>query len=189
MGVKDLMRYYQKVVAIVAANKSVLLLAPAFFTLTSIVPGRANFSGKWKLNESKSARGHSLCVWGLGDHMRSNTMKIAAQPNFLTIYVITSSPDGMILDTTQEKLTFDGKEREGIISYRNKKSTVKWSPDRQTMTVTSIITLNGGGVKMEFNVTEVWNLINNGKSISLQADIKSASGSGDTMKLIFDKAR
>jgi len=183
MGIKDLRSYYQKLVATFTANKPVLLLTAAFFTLTSMFPGRANFSGKWILNESKSARGHSLCTWGLEDHMRSNTMKVATQSKFLTIYVASSST----LVTTQEKLTFDGKERENTISDRVKKSTVKWSADRQTMTVNSIVTLGAGSQKIEFKVTEVWKLINDGKSISLQANIKSIYGE-DAMNLVFDKA-
>ena len=45
---------YQKFVTIFAGKMSVLLLTAGFFTLTSMVPDRANFSGEWKLNESKS---------------------------------------------------------------------------------------------------------------------------------------
>ena len=169
-----------------ATIKLGLLLTAVFFTLTSMVPGRANFSGRWKLNEFKSDRGHSTCTWGLGDHMRSTTMKVVAQTNFLTIYVVDLSA-GVSQITTQEKLTFDGKEREDTICGRPKKSTVMWSPDRQTMTVNCILTCGADSQKVEYKVTEVWKLINDGKSISLQANIKSTYGE-DVMNLVFDKA-
>ena len=48
------MSYYQKIVTIFAGKKPVLLLTAGFFTLTSMAQDRANFSGEWKLNESKS---------------------------------------------------------------------------------------------------------------------------------------
>ncbi|MGC4035511.1 MAG: hypothetical protein QM764_06080 [Chitinophagaceae bacterium] len=187
MGNNSLESYYQKVVAIIADVKSVLLLTAAFFTLTSMFPGHVNFSGTWKLNESKSTRGHSLCTWGLGDHMRADAMKIVAQAKFLTIYITGGpSPNGT-RPATQERLVFDGKEREDTISYRIKKSSVKWSPDGQTMTVNSVVWGYGSSGQTEFKVTEVWRLVNNGKSISLHADIKSSYGE-DTMNLIFNKA-
>ena len=97
---------------IFAGKKSVLLLTAGFFTLTSMAQDRANFSGEWKLNESKSelVGQFPLCIFG-GDRMRSKTMKIAGQADFLTVDVASSSPDGALV-TRQEKLTFDGKESE-----------------------------------------------------------------------------
>src|ERR1051326_8519646 len=132
------MDYYQKLVATFATNKSVLLLGVAFFTLTSMAPHRANFSGNWKLNESKSIRGNSLCIYDQGDRMRSNTMKIAEHADFLTIDIVSSSPEGAPV-TRREKLTFDGKEAEVTLFRRGKKFTVNWSDDGQTMTVNSLV--------------------------------------------------
>ena len=69
----------------------ILIIAPLFFgcggpvtaenknaTASSVSPGQVNFSGEWKLNESKSKIGGKfpLCIFG-GDRMRSKTMKIA----------------------------------------------------------------------------------------------------------------
>ncbi|HTF27998.1 MAG TPA: hypothetical protein VK625_04090 [Flavitalea sp.] len=156
---------------------------------------RANFSGEWKSKESISMGGNIVCVYQEDDRMRSKTMKIAEEADFLTIEVPNPSPD-TALATSQEKLAFDGKASE--IDHgqgRGKKFTVKWSADGQTMTVNSIVHL---GLATPFNidvqkqefwyVTEVWKLSNDGKSISVQANAKSTTWGGErSWKTVFDK--
>jgi hypothetical protein len=177
---------YQKFVKIFAGKMSVLFLTAGFFTLTSMGPDRANFSGEWKLNESKSELGQfPLCIFG-GDRMRSKTMKIAAQADFLTVEVVRSFPDGALV-TRQEKLTFDGKESEATyVGTPREKSAARWSDDGQTMTVNSVRSFDANGETADFKVTEVWKLINGGNSISILVNSRSISGE-DTMKLVYDK--
>ena len=157
---------------------------------------RANFSGEWKSKESIGMGGNIVCSFDEGDRMLSKTMKIAEQADFLTIEIPNPSP-GAALGTSQEKLTFDGKESQ--INYgreRGKKFTVKLSADRQTMTVNSIVHLmvptpyNVNVQKQAlFYVTEVWKLSNDGKSISVQANAKSNLFGGErSWKTVFDKA-
>jgi hypothetical protein len=157
---------------------------------------RANFSGEWKSKESISMGGNIVCIYDEGDRMLSKTMKIAEQADFLTIEIPKPSP-GAALATSQEKLVFDGKERE--INYggeRGKKFTVKLSADRQAMTVNSIVHLmvptpsNINILKqMVVYVTEVWKLSNDGKSISVQANATSTLGVIErSWKTVFDKA-
>jgi hypothetical protein len=141
---------------------------------------RANFSGEWKAKESISMGGNIVCVYADSDRMRYNTMKIAQQADCLTIEVPNQSPEAA-QPTNREKLVFNGKARE--IDYgwaRGKNFTVKLSADGQTMTVNSIVHLmvrDPGPInakKQEFvNVTEVWKLSNDGKSITVQTNAKS----------------
>ena len=158
---------------------------------------RANFYGEWKSKESISMGGNIVCSYNSGDRMLANTMKIAEQTNFLTILVSSSFP-GTAPVTSQEKLTFDGKESE--INHgggRGKKFTVKMSADRQTMTVNSIVHLmvatpyHVNVQKQAFvYVTEVWKLSNDGKSISVQANAKSNLFGGErerSWNTVFDK--
>jgi hypothetical protein len=156
---------------------------------------RANFSGEWKSKESISMGGNIVCSYNSGDRMLANTMKIAEQTNFLTIQV-SSSFLGTAPVTSQEQLTFDGKESE--INHgggRGKKFTVKMSADGQTMTVNSIVHLmvatpyHVNVQKQAFvYVTEVWKLSNDGKSISVQANAKSNLFNGErSWETIFDK--
>ena len=127
--------------------------------------------------------------------MLANTMKIEEQTNFLTILVSSSFP-GTAPVTSQEKLTFDGKESE--INHgggRGKKFTVKMSDDGQTMTVNSIVHLmvatpyHVNVQKQAFvYVTEVWKLSNDGKSISVQANAKSNLFNDErSWETVFDK--
>ncbi|MEO6000525.1 MAG: hypothetical protein ABIN89_27020 [Chitinophagaceae bacterium] len=173
-----------------ACKKTVLLLTAGFFTLTSMAQDRGKFSGEWKLNESKSdsVQQFPLCIFGGGDRMRSRTMKIAGHADFLTVDVASESADGALV-TRQEKLTFDGKESEATFVGRpREKSSAKWSDDGQ-MTVTSVRSFDTNGEKADFKVTEVWKLINEGKSISVQVNSTTMSGGEHTMKLVYDKQR
>jgi hypothetical protein len=157
--------------------------------LTNMAANRANFSGEWKSKESISMGGNIVCVYDEGDRMRSRTMKIAEQADFLTIEIPNPSP-GAALATSQEKLAFEGKESQ--INHgreRGKKFTVKWSADGQTMTVNSMVHLMIAQKQEFFYVTEVWKLSTDGKSISIQAHAKSTSwGEERSWKTVFDKA-
>ncbi len=155
----------------------------------------ANFSGEWKSKESISMGGNIVCCYNSGDRMLAKTMKIAEQPNFLTIEVSSSFP-GTTPVTSQEKLTFDGNASE--INHgqgRGKKSTVKLSADGHTMTVNSIVHLMVAAPyhvdvqkQLIVYVTEVWKLSNDGKSISVQANAKSNSfGPERSWKTVFDR--
>jgi len=151
---------------------------------------RADFSGEWKSKESISMGGNIVCLYNSGDRMLAKTMKIAEQVNFLTIEVSSSFP-GAATVTSQEKLAFDGKTSE--IDYapgRGKKFTVKLSADGQTMTINSIVHLMIAQKQEFVNLTEVWKLSNDGKSISVQANAKSTSFGGErSWKTTFDRAR
>ncbi len=174
-----------------AGKKTALLLTAGFFTLTSMAQDRGKFSGEWKLNESKSdsVQQFPLCIFGGGDRMRSRTMKIAGHADFLTVDVASESTDGALV-TRQEKLTFDGKESEATFVGRpREKSSARWSNDGQTMTVTSVRSFDTNGEKADFKVTEVWKLINDGKSISVQVNSTTIAGRENTMKLVYDKQR
>ena len=154
-----------------------------------------NFSGEWKSKESISMGGNIVCLYDEGDRMRSKTMKIAEQADFLTIEVPNPSP-GAALATSQEKLAFDGKESQISDGQgRGKKFTVKLSADGQTMTVNSIVHLmtatpfNVSVQKQAFvYVTEVWKLSNDGQSIIVQANAKSTIlGDDRSWTTVFDK--
>jgi len=150
---------------------------------------RADFSGEWKSKESISMGGNIVCTYDEGDRMLSKTMKITAQADFITIEVPNPSP-GAAPVTSQEKLAFDGKASE--INHgrgRGKKFTVKLSADGQTMTVNSIVHLVIDQKQVFVNVTEVWKLSNDGKSISVQTNAKSSIfDSGRSWKTVFEKA-
>ena len=156
---------------------------------------RGNFSGEWKSKESIAMGGNIVCCYYSGDRMLAKTMKIEQQVNFLAIEVSSSFP-GTTPVTSQEKLALDGKERQiNNGQERGKKFTVKLSADGQTITINSIVYFM---VATPYHVnvlkqavvyvTEVWQLSNDGKSISVQANAKSNLFSeGRSWKTVFDK--
>jgi len=176
----------------------ILLTGVIYFALQAYQKNgahHADFSGEWKSKESISMGGNIVCTYVEGDRMLSKTMKIAQDSDFLTIETPNRSP-GAAPGTSQEKLTFDGKESQ--INHgleRGKKFTANLSDDRQTMTVNSIVNLM---VATPFNinvqkqavvyVTEVWKLSNDGKSISIQTNAKSnLVGADRSWKTVFEK--
>lgn len=120
--------------------------------------------------------------------MRSKTMKIVGYADFLTVDVASSTSDGE-LGIRQEKLIFDDKESAAtFVGTPREKSTARWSDNGQTMTINSIRSFDTNGETPDFKVTEVWKLINDGKSISIQVNSSSISGD-NTMTLVYDKQR
>ncbi len=157
---------------------------------TSALADHPNFSGDWKLNESNSELGEQfpLCIFGGGDRMRSKIMKISVNAYFLTVDVASSSSDGELV-MRQEKVTFGDMETAAtFVGIPRVQSAARWSDDGQTMTISSARFLKDDGEKIDFKVTEVWKLINEGKSISVRVHSSSTYGER-TMKLVYDRQR
>ena len=126
-------------------------LIPALFLLSfTKMPDRANFSGDWKLNESKSELGEFS-----GFVPRS--LKVEQKENAITITRTTPGFNGGDPVTTTVTLTYDGKitESEGFGGSK-RKSTAKWSDDGSTLTVNNTITFERDGQTNEFKSTETW---------------------------------
>ena len=139
-----------------------------------------HFSGEWKSKESISMGGNIVCSYDAADRMVSKTMKIVEQADFITIENSNSNPSAPSAKS-QEKLIFDGKTRKISYSKENeKKVAVKLSNDGHTITINSIVYFmtatpyHVNEIMQAFtNVTEVWNLSKDGKSISVLAKAKS----------------
>ena len=154
---------------------------------------RATFSGHWKAKEAISMGGNIFCSYDASDRMASKSMKIVEQANFLTIENADSDATS---DKSREKLTFDGKTRQINHSQGNRKTfSANLSHDGQTMTIKSIVYfMTGTPYKVNVqqqaytNVTEVWNLSKDGKSIAVLAKAKSNICEEErTWKTVFDK--
>jgi hypothetical protein len=154
---------------------------------------RASFSGQWKAKEAISMGGNIFCSYDAADRMASKSMKIAEQADFLTI----ENPDSDKASAKSvEKLIFDGKTRQISLSQENRKTfSVNLSNDGQTMTINSIVyfitsTPYKVNVKQQAytNVTEVWNLSKDGKSIAVLAKAKSNIWDEErSWKTVFDR--
>ena len=156
---------------------------------------RTKFSGEWQAKEPISIGGNIFCSYVEGDRMNSKTMKIAEDADFLTIENPNSDASATSA-ISQEKLIINGKESQINHGQGNrKKFTLNLSADGETMTIKSIVYFMNGtpynpNVKEQAytNVTEVWKLSNDGKSITIQSIAKSNIWEGErSWKTVFDK--
>jgi hypothetical protein len=151
-----------------------LLLVPAVI-LFSFTTGadRPDFSGDWKLDESKSELGE------FGG-------RVARSLKAITIERTTPGFNGGDPVTTTVTLTYDGKvtESEGFGGSK-RKSTASWSGDGSTLTVNSTIIFDRDGQTNEFKSTETWTLTKDGL-LSVVAHSNSPRGESTT-KAIYKK--
>lgn len=182
----------------VLSSMIILLTVVFYFTLEAQqknVTHRTKFSGEWKTKEPISIGGNIFCSYVEGDRMNSKTMRIAEDADFLTIENPNSNP-GETSNISREKLIIDGKESQINHGQGNrKKFNLKLSSDGETMTIKSIVYFMNGipfnpNVREQAytNVTEVWKLSNDGKSITVQSIAKSNIWDGErSWKTLFYK--
>jgi hypothetical protein len=150
-----------------------------FFAQVSAQNGTINFSGNWALNESKSK---------LGDgpfKMAASTLTVKQEKNNLSIERVMSGPDGQEMKMTA-KYTMDGKEcvNSGMMEMKTK-STVTWSDDKISITISSITFFSMNGDNMEMKATEIWKLEGE-KVLKIQSVNDSPDGEIKT-SLVYDK--
>ena len=186
-----------------AENKKRYILASLLILLTLVMyisvqaqqkngTNRANFSGQWQAKEAISIGGNIFCSYAAGDRMVAKRIKIVEQADFLTI----ENPDSNASSKNLEKWLFNGKTSQINHSQGNRKMfSVKLSHDGQTMTIKSIVYFMAGtpykvNVQQQAftNVTEIWKLSKDGKSITVLAKAKSNIWDGErSWKTLFVK--
>ena len=142
---------------------------------------RANFSGSWALNESKSDFGQR------GARFATKTIKAEQKSNAITITRTTPSFQGGDDVTTTETLGFDGKEvqSEGF-GGSVRKSALKWATDEQSFSISSTTTGERNGQSFTFTGTDTWTLGDGGKSL-LITSVRTTQQGEVTTKAAYDK--
>ena len=152
---------------------------PAAFLFSFVIVDRANFSGEWKLDESKSELGD------FGGRV-ARTLKADQTENSITISRTTPGFNGGDPITTTITLSYDGKvtETEGFGGSK-RKSSAKWSDDGNTLTISNTIIFERDGQTNEFKSTEVWTTTKDG---NLSVVTNSSSPRGETTtKAVYTK--
>ena len=166
---------------IIHLKKFTLLLIAPFLLLSMTSKKNVDFSGEWKLNESKSDMGQFAPIVPL---------KIKAEQKVDALAITKSSPglDGGNDVTASETLGFDGKQVESKVAPGNSKRTAsaKWSDDGQTLTITYVLNLDFNGQATEIKGTEAWTLGEGGKSLVSQNNSSSSFGEMQA-KGVYDK--
>jgi len=163
------------------AGKTYLLLLTAViaFSAFTVLPVASNFSGKWKLNESKSE---------LGQFANFATKMIEADQTATALNVSRTSPSFDGNETTaKETLTFDGKEAESTVFGNSKRiATASWSADGQTLTIDYKLKLEFNGESNEVKGKEVWSLTDGGKTLVVKNNSSSSFGDMES-KSVYEK--
>jgi hypothetical protein len=157
---------------------ALLIPAVVLFSFTTVAD-RPNFSGDWKLDESKSELGE------FGGRV-ARSLKADQKDNDITIARTTPGFNGGDPVTTTLILTFDGKvtESEGFGGSK-RKSTASWSADGSTLTVNTTTMFERDGQTSEFKTTETWTLTKDGL-LSVVTHSNSPRGESTT-KAIYKK--
>lgn len=157
------------------------LLIPVLLSFNGVAY-KANFAGNWTLNESKSELGE------FGGRFSAKKIKVEQKDDAVTIAKTFPGFDGGEDRTTTEILSFDGKTLESTGFFNSKKkSTIKWSDDGNSFTITYSIVFERDGQTTEINGTETWTLSDEGKTLTLQVASTSAQGEFK-VKAAYDKS-
>lgn len=142
--------------------------------VTGFVSAQVDFSGKWKLNASKSQLGEQFSM--------SPKEVIVSQSGGVMNVEKHSEFQGQQM-TTNAKYTLDGKEcvNPGFQDSQNK-STALWSDDKKSLKITTKIPMGGGGDELTF--VEVYSIAGENMTIKLN----SSSSFGDMSETaVYDK--
>jgi len=137
--------------------------------------GKANFSGNWTFNESKSNMGDTG-----GRRFGRGDMVVKQDANTLTIERTRTNRDGQTMNMTS-KYSLDGKETTNSFGRGESKSTAKWSSDGKSLTITTTFSFNGN----ERTSTEVWTFTN-ANTLSVASTRQGRNGEMKTTR-VYDK--
>lgn len=179
------MNFYQTLRTKLHSGKSLFIIGAAILCIctSATIATSVNFSGEWKLNESKSDLGQ----FGRGAARTINVT--SSDDKGISIERTSTNQNGENV-TRKESLTFDGKESESTGGFGNskRKATAKWSDDGQSMIINAVVTFDRNGESMEIKQQETWKLTDNGQTLTIESTSSSSFGE-NTMKLVYEKAK
>jgi hypothetical protein len=147
-------------------GKSLLtILIVSFLMLSgaSVIAQNPNFTGSWKLNESKS----TLPEMGF----RRPATKITVKQDNIALNAdrVSAGRDGEER-VTKEKVTLDGKVSENVVMQdRTRKSTATWSADGKVLEIKSSMTFDMNGETREMKSSEKWKLSADKNTLTIEA--------------------
>jgi hypothetical protein len=141
---------------------------------------KADFSGEWALDQTKSNLGE------FGAMMAAGKLSVKQQGDVITVVRNTTSPMGEMVTT--DNITLDGKESPstGGMQGSTRKTTSKLSADQNSLTVNSVLNLSFDGNAFEIKGTETWTLSADGKTLTIDATSSSPMGD-NTIKAVYNK--
>lgn len=166
-----------------ASRSFLLIMSMALLlvgTTAAFVLRKADFKGDWTFNEGKSKLGEGRF------RAAAQKLKITSEGESLTIERTSNTPNGETA-VYSEKLTFDGKPAESTVFGSAKKSSLPtWSANGEELTINSNIAGEFNGQAFEVKVTEVWKLLDGGKTLSIDYTSVSQRGTNN-QTFVYDK--
>lgn len=153
------------------------VILTAFFMAAALFAGdRANFSGEWVFNETKSTLDE------MGAQFLPGEVVIMQTGDDITIRKIVRREyeDDLVIEET---LTLDGLECKSEFWGSSRMTTATYSEDGGRLTVSSTIRFEQGG---EMSITEIFSLEDSGKTITIKHHSSSDWGERD-VTLVFNK--
>jgi hypothetical protein len=141
----------------------------------------ADFTGLWKLNEcetSPAQAGGAPVPYKLEITRRSNDFNIKT-------FTISEYSDDEVAEQT---VTPDAKDKISTV-YRNspRVQNAAWSPQKDTLTINSKVSMTYNGKTNDMKSTEIWVLKKRGKKLSIAQTGNSYNGGKRSATLIYDK--
>lgn len=160
---------------------SVILFGVFMSGSTVLMAQKTNFSGSWNFNEGKSQMGEGRF------RMPAPKLTITQDETTLSMEKNVKGRNGEEM-TLKEKYTLDGKvcENAGFMNTV-KKSTVVWSADNKSITISSTSVFERDGNSMEIKTTEIYSLSEDGKTLTINTTNTSQRGERKQI-LTYDKA-
>ena len=153
--------------------KKLLLIFAAVIFSSAIFAQGPNFSGSWKLNDSKSTLGAEFS-------MAPKEVIITQNGNDMSVEKHSEFQGQAMVNT--DKYTLDGKEcTNTMFQEMQKKSTCGWSDDKASLKVVSKMSMGDGG---DITINEVYKL--DGENLVIESTANSSYG--DLIeKMVYEK--
>ncbi len=159
---------------------SCTMLVAALCSFSLLQGLQTDFSGTWKLNESKSELGQ------FGARGTASKIVVEQKTDAISVSKTAASFNGEE-NTSTETLTFNGKESETtVFGAAKKKSILKWADDGKTMTVSYSIAFERDGQTFDIKGTETWSIAADGKTLTVKSVISTPQGEMEN-KAVYNK--
>jgi hypothetical protein len=136
----------------------------------------ANFSGKWAFDKNTSNLGGSEYFVGI--------LKITQTATTLTIDSTVKRQGGADVMTT-DKFNLDGKEALVQNNDMTTKITAKWSEDKKSLTITTIVTLTK--TSEEYRTDDTYHVAEDGTTLTMTNVYKNPTAKGVAV-VVFNRS-
>jgi hypothetical protein len=158
-----------------------IILMGGSFKGTAQSVSKTNFSGTWVINLQKSQ-------FGDAPHYTAGKQVMVSQtPRNINLEFINTSESGSD-STVNESLPLNGNALELIdAGKRTRKIVPQFSQDGKTLTILTTASMPDDPKTEQFTSTDLWNLADDGQTLTIRKTVKAASGFEYTITAVYQK--